>query len=115
MIFPTFEEIKQGYHIYDMRGKFKGLDENFEPKFSKPLKQEVEIAHGLYNRYIKIEIILNKKYKPIGFRCGYDQKFYSCVFPYTKTGYEKLLEYIKGILEYDKRQIESLLKELQNG
>ena len=40
-IFPTFEEIDQGYCVYLLHD-YKGLDDNGNPKYSEKLDMEVE-------------------------------------------------------------------------
>ena len=47
-IFPTFEEIYQGYCVYLLHD-YKGLDDDGNPKYSEKLDMEVRIANNKYS------------------------------------------------------------------
>ena len=112
-IFPTFEEIKGGYCVYEKSGAYKGLDDDGNPIFSRRLSQEVSIDHGWYNKYISIDIVLNRKFEKVGFRYGHEDKRRSRQYEFSESGYTKMLADIKKDLEYDAEQIKKLLADLE--
>ena len=56
-IFPTFEEIDQGYCVYLLHD-YKGLDDDGNPKYSEKLDMEVRVANiqNLGLRFLLLEI-----------------------------------------------------------
>ncbi len=112
-IFPTFEEIKDGYCVYEKSGAYKGLDDDGNPIFSRRLAKEVSIDHGWYNKYITIDIILDRKFKKVGFHYGYDNKMRSRHYSFTESGYAVMLADIKKDLEYDSAMIKKLIADLE--
>ena len=57
-IFPTFEEIDQGYCVYLLHD-YKGLDDDGNPKYSEKLDMEVRVANNIQNlglRFLLLEI-----------------------------------------------------------
>lgn len=112
-IFPTFDEIKKGYCVYLKTGRFKGTDEFGEPIYGRSRSMEVCIAHNSYQKYITIDIVLNRKFKEEGFRYGYEEKRRSRQYEYSESGYLQMLADIQKDLEYDAKQIAALLDDLK--
>lgn len=112
-IFPTFEEIKEGYCVYEKSGAYKGLDDYGTPIFGRRLSQTVSVEHGWYKKYIAIDIVLNRQLKQVGFRYGYEEKRRPRKYEFTESGYNQMLADIKKDLEYDTEQIKKLLADLE--
>ena len=113
-IFPTFDEIKQGYCVYDRQGYYKGEDDYGTPIFSRRLSKIVSIEHGWYKKYISIDIVLSPRtYAPVGFKFGYDDKWFTYRYEYSEKGYNEMLKKIKEQLRYDMKQINELIEDLE--
>jgi hypothetical protein len=113
-IFPTFDEIKEGYCVYERQGPYKGEDDYGTPIFGRRLSKKVSIQHGWYDKYITIDIILSPRtYAPIGFKFGYDGKWFTYKYEYSEKGYEEMLKKIKEILQYDVKLINQLIEGLE--
>ena len=112
-IFPTFEEIKGGYCVYDKSGAYKGEDDYGTPIFGRRLSQTVSVDHGYYKKYIAIDIVLNRQMKQVGFRYGYEEKRRSRQYEFSESGYAQMLADIKKDLEYDAEQLRRLLADLE--
>lgn len=112
-IFPTFDEIKKGYCVYRKTGKFKGVSEFGEPIYAAVRSMEVCVAHNAFQKYVAIDIVLDRKYKEAGFRYGYEEKRRSRKYEYSESGYLKMLADIQKDLEYDARKIAALLDDLK--
>ncbi|MBQ8319446.1 MAG: hypothetical protein IJX81_01040 [Clostridia bacterium] len=111
-IIPSFDNIEKGYCVFDKRGKYKGLDENDIPQFSKPLSLEVMIAHGVFKKHLTIEILLDRKRERRAFCFGYENKRYSYTFEYSQAGYDEMLKKIERVLRDDLRHITELLDDI---
>jgi hypothetical protein len=113
-IFPTFEEIKEGYCVYERQGAYKGDDYYGDPIFGRRLSKKVSIQHGWYDKYITIDIVLSRRtYAPIGFKFGYDGKWFTYRYEYSEKGYAEMLKKITEILETDVKLINQLIKGLK--
>lgn len=112
-IFPTFDEIKGGYCVYDKSGAYKGEDDYGTPVFGRRLSQIVSVCHGYYKKYIAIDIVLNRQLKQVGFRYGYEEKRRSRQYEFSESGYSQMLADIKKDLEYDAEQIQKLLADIE--
>lgn len=112
-IFPTFEEIKDGYCVYEKTGAYKGLDDCGNPIFSRRLSKTVSIDHGWYNKYIAIDIVLNRKFEEVGFRFGYEDKRCSRQYDFSEDGYAQMLADIRMELVHDAFYIRQLLADLE--
>lgn len=115
-IFPTFDEIKDGYCVYDRQGRYKGEDDYGTPIFGRRLSQKVSIQHGWFDKYITIDIVLSRRTnKPIGFKFGYDDKWFTYRYEYSEKGYKEMLKKIKEILQFDVKLINQLIRGLDGG
>ncbi len=112
-IFPSFDEIKSGYCVYDKSGAYKGLDDYGTPIFGRRLSQTVSICHGWFKKYIAIDIVLNRQMRQVGFRYGYEEKRRSRKYAFSESGYTQMLADIKKDLEYDAEQIRKLLGDIK--
>lgn len=112
-IFPTFDEIKQGYCVFTKTGRFRGTDEDGNPLYCRCRTMEVVIAHNVFQKYVTIDIVLNRKFEESGFRCGYDGKWYTRQYEYSESGYLQMLADIQKNLEYDAKHIAILLDDLK--
>ena len=114
-MFPTFEEIHEGYCVYDVQGRYKGVDDDGDgaPRFSKPRKLNVTINGSIctWDTYLKIQILLNRKYEREFFVFGKGKGLYCYRFKYSKQGYEKMIDCILGILTFDIERITSLVSD----
>lgn len=113
-IFPTFDEIKEGYCVYERQGAYKGDDDYGTPIFGRRLSRKVSIQHGWYDKYITIDIVLSRRTNaPIGFKFGYDDKWFTYRYEYSEKGYKEMLKKIKEILQYDAKLINQLIEALE--
>lgn len=112
-IFPTFEEIKDGYCVYDKQGAYKGEDDYGTPIFGRRLSQTVSIDHGWYKKYVAIDIVLNRQMKQVGFRYGYEDKRRSREYEFSESGYAEMLADIKKDLEYDNALVQKLIADIE--
>lgn len=110
-IFPTFEEIYQGYCVYLLHD-YKGLDDNGNPKYSEKLDMEVAIAHNRYSELInKVYITRDRKLNPTGFKFKLAGNKYAYHFEYSKEGWQACINKIKSILEYYRNIIKEVLED----
>ena len=108
-IFPTFEEIYQGYCVYLLHD-YKGLDDNGNPKYSEKLDMEVAIAHNRYSELInKVYITRDRKLNPTGFKFKLAGNKYAYHFEYSKEGWQACVDKIKSILDYYRNIINEVL------
>lgn len=113
-IFPTFDEIKDGYCVYDKQGPYKVEYDYGTPIFGRRLSKKVSIQHGWYDKYITIDIVLSHRtYAPIGFKFGYDGKWFTYRYEYSEKGYNDMLKRIKEILQDDVKFINKLIEDLE--
>lgn len=112
-IFPTFDEIKEGYCVFTKIGRYRGMDEDGNPLFCRCRTMEVYIAHNCFQKYVAIDIVLNRKFEKDGFRYGYEGKRRSRIYEYSESGYLQMLADIQKDLKYDAKQISALLQDLK--
>lgn len=114
-IFPTFEEIDKGYCTYEKCGRFRGVDDEGNPLYARSRYMEVVVAHNEYKNYMCIDIVLDRKYRRIGFRFGRLGKWRPYIFDYSKEGYEKMLKFIHDDLSFDVSETQKLVNDLKGG
>ena len=85
-IFPTFEEIYQGYCVYLLHD-YKGLDDNGNPKYSEKLDMEVRIANNKYSELgLKVFVTRDRKLNNTRFKFEIADNKYAYRFEYSKEG-----------------------------
>ena len=108
-IFPTFEEIYQGYCVYILHD-YKGLDDNGNPKYSEKLDMEVRIANNKYSELgLKVFNTRDRKWNLTGFRFEIAGNKYAYHFEYSKEGWQACVDKIKSILDYYRNIINEVL------
>ena len=66
---PTFEDIKLGRCVYDIHGRFLGLDDDGNYRFSRSYRQLVCVRHNYYDCLFNMFIKLDRKGNPINLYC----------------------------------------------
>lgn len=108
-IFPTFEEIDQGYCV-DVHHNYKGLDDDWNPIYSEKLDMEIYICHNVYSELINhIYITRDRKWNKTGFRFVLAGNKYAYHFEYSEEGWNACIDKIKSILEYYRKIINKML------
>lgn len=108
-IFPTFEEIDQGYNVY-VHHNYKGLDDDWNPIYSEKLDMEIYICHNAYSELINhVYITRNRKWDKTGFRFVIAGNKYTYHFEYSEEGWNACIDKIKSILEYYRKIINKIL------
>lgn len=108
-VFPTFDEIDQGYNVYVLHD-YKGLDENGEPKYSDKLDMEIIVDHNKYTELINhVYITRDRKRNKTGFRFVLVGNKYTYHFEYSEEGWNACIDKIKSILEYYRKIINKIL------
>ena len=78
-IFPTFEEIDQGYCVYLLHD-YRGLDDDGNPKYSEKLDMEVRVANNKYSELgLKVFVTRDRKWNLTGFRFELVGNKYACL------------------------------------
>lgn len=108
-IFPTFEEIDQGYCVYLLHD-YKGLDDNGNPKYSEKLDMEVRVANNKYSELgLKVFVTRDRKWNLTGFRFEIAGNKYAYHFEHSKEGWQACVDKIKSILDYYRTIINGVL------
>lgn len=109
-IFPTFNEIDQGYCVNTLHN-YKGLDDEGNPKYSEKLDMEIVISHNNYSELInKVYITRDRKLNCTGFKFEIAGNKYAYHFEYSEDGWQACIDKIKSILEYYRKIINNILE-----
>ena len=108
-IFPTFDEIHQGYCVYLLHD-YRGLDDEGNPKYSEKLDMEVRVSNNKYSELVlKIFVTRDRKLTPTGFKFKIAGNKYAYHFEYSKEGWQACVDKIKSILDYYRTIIDEVL------
>lgn len=109
-IFPTFDEIDQGYCVYLLHD-YRGLDDEGNPKYSEKLDMEVRIANNKYSELgLKVFVTRDRKWNLTGFRFELAGNKYVYHYEYSEDGWQACMDKIRSTLEFYKKLINNILE-----
>ena len=113
--FPTWEEIEKGYHTYQLRGQYKGLDEYGDPMYSKPYTHYCIIKHNeVLNHFVEIQVIY-KHEKPEYMRLMFLHKPWNYDrYNFDIEGYNKMRQTFDKIINFIQKQLDFISMPLEN-
>lgn len=110
-IFPTFEEIEEGYQVFATEF-YKGQDEDDNPIWGERLNLGITIAHSTFWPLMSDVIIKrNRKQERTGFQVKIAGLKSPQIFPYTSQGWDDCIIFIKHKIAEIRKYTERILNE----